>query len=77
MLLVPVAVKWIVIGRYRPGAYPLWGWFYFRWWLATTVEATVPVGYLAGTPLYNIYLRLDGGEDREKRLSGRRRFRQL
>ena len=62
MLLAPVAVKWIVIGRYRPGAYPLWGWFYFRWWLATTVEATVPVSYLAGTPLYNIYLRWMGAK---------------
>jgi non-ribosomal peptide synthetase-like protein len=62
MLLVPIAVKWIVIGRYRPGAYPLWGWFYFRWWLATTVEAAVPVAYLTGTPLYNIYLRLMGAK---------------
>jgi len=62
MLLVAIAVKWIVIGRYRPGAYPLWGWFYFRWWLATTVEACVPAGYLAGTPLYNLYLRLMGAK---------------
>jgi len=62
MLLVPIAVKWIVIGRYQPGAYPLWGWFYFRWWLATTVEAAVPVAYLTGTPLYNIYLRLMGAK---------------
>jgi non-ribosomal peptide synthetase-like protein len=60
MLLIPVAVKWIFIGRYQPGAYPLWGWFYFRWWFATTIEAAVPVSYLAGTPLYNIYLRLMG-----------------
>jgi len=62
MLMVPIAVKWVLIGRYKPGAYPLWGWFYFRWWLATTVEATVPVAYLAGTPLYNIYLRLMGAK---------------
>ncbi|MGA2556238.1 MAG: Pls/PosA family non-ribosomal peptide synthetase, partial [Verrucomicrobiota bacterium] len=62
MLLVPIAVKWMIIGRYRPGAYPLWGWFYFRWWLATTVEAAVPVAYLTGTPLYNIYLRLMGAK---------------
>ena len=62
MLLVPIAVKWLVIGRYKAGAYPLWGWFYFRWWFATTIEAAVPVGYLAGTPLLNIYLRLMGAK---------------
>ncbi len=62
MLLVPIALKWILIGRYQPGAYPLWGWFYFRWWLATTVEAAVPLAYLTGTPLFNIYLRLMGAK---------------
>jgi non-ribosomal peptide synthetase-like protein len=60
MLLAPIAVKWMLIGRYRAGAWPLWGWFYWRWWFATTLEAAVPVGYLTGTPLYNIYLRLMG-----------------
>jgi non-ribosomal peptide synthetase-like protein len=60
MLAVPIVVKWLVIGRYKPGSYPLWGVFYFRFWLATTIEAAVPVGYLAGTPLLNLYLRLMG-----------------
>jgi non-ribosomal peptide synthetase-like protein len=62
MLGVPIVVKWILIGRYKPGAWPLWGWFYFRWWFATTIEAAVPVGYLSGTPLYNLYLRLMGAK---------------
>jgi amino acid adenylation domain-containing protein len=60
MLAVPILVKWLIIGRYKEGAYPLWGPFYFRFWLATTIEAAVPVAYLAGTPLLNIYLRLMG-----------------
>jgi amino acid adenylation domain-containing protein len=62
MLVIPIAVKWIMIGRYRPGAYPLWGIFYFRWWFTTTIEAAVPVGYLTGTPLLNIYLRMIGAK---------------
>src|SRR5438132_6917420 len=45
MLAIPIAVKWIVIGSYKPGAYPLWGTYFFRWWLVTTIEAAVPVGY--------------------------------
>ena len=60
MLVIPIAVKWVMIGRYRAGAYPLWGTYYFRWWFTTTIEAAVPVGYLRGTPLLNIYLRLMG-----------------
>src|SRR5262249_49499441 len=60
MLVIPIVVKWLVIGRYKAGTYPLWGTYYFRWWLVTTIEAAVPVGYLCGTPLLNIYLRLMG-----------------
>jgi non-ribosomal peptide synthetase-like protein len=62
MLVIPIAVKWAMIGRYRAGAYPLWGTHYFRWWFTTTIEAAVPVGYLRGTPLLNIYLRLMGAK---------------
>jgi non-ribosomal peptide synthetase-like protein len=62
MLLIPIVVKWVMIGRYRAGAYPLWGSFYFRWWFTTTIEAAVPVGYLKGTPLLNLYLRLMGAK---------------
>ncbi len=62
MLMIPIALKWLVIGRYKPGACPLWGTYYLRWWLVTTIEAAVPVSYLAGTPLLNIYLRLVGAK---------------
>lgn len=62
MLVVPIFAKWLIIGRYRPGTYPLWGAYYFRWWLATTIEAAVPVGYLAGTPWLNLYLRFMGAK---------------
>jgi non-ribosomal peptide synthetase-like protein len=62
MLVIPIVVKWMMIGRYRAGAYPLWGTYYFRWWFTTTIEAAVPVGYLTGTPLLNIYLRLMGAK---------------
>ena len=60
MLLVAIALKWLIIGRYKPGHYPLWGLYYFRFWLATSIEATVPVSYLSGTPLLCVYLRLMG-----------------
>jgi non-ribosomal peptide synthetase-like protein len=27
-----VLIKWIVIGRYKVGRYPIWGQYYLRWW---------------------------------------------
>ncbi len=60
MLLATIAVKWLVIGRYRAGEYPLWSFYYARWWFVNTIISAVPVGYLTGTPLLNWYYRLMG-----------------
>jgi non-ribosomal peptide synthetase-like protein len=59
-LLLPVALKWLLIGRFRPGRYQLWGWYYCRWWLVRRVMALAPVNYLTGSPLLALYLRLLG-----------------
>jgi non-ribosomal peptide synthetase-like protein len=59
-LLLPIIGKWLVLGKARPGRYPLWGWFYCRWWLARKLLALAPLNYLAGSPLLAIYLRLLG-----------------
>lgn len=55
-----IAAKWLVIGRMREGDYPLWGSYYFRWWLAKSFERLTPMQYLTGTPLFPGYLRLLG-----------------
>jgi non-ribosomal peptide synthetase-like protein len=62
MLFLVIALKWLILGRYKPGIYPLWGFYFFRFWLVTAIEGTVPVSYLSGTPLLNIYLRLMGAK---------------
>ncbi|MES2000312.1 MAG: Pls/PosA family non-ribosomal peptide synthetase [Pseudomonadota bacterium] len=59
-ILLAAAVKWLVIGRYRAGSYPLWGSYYFRFWLAGRVAALVPLHLIAGSPLMSLYLRLMG-----------------
>ena len=59
-LLVVVLTKWLVIGRYKPGEYPLWGSYYFRWWTVKTVQRLMPEQFLTGTPMYPRYLRLLG-----------------
>jgi non-ribosomal peptide synthetase-like protein len=59
-LLLPLAAKWLLVGRFRAGRYPLWGWYFCRWWLARKVMALSPLGQLAGSPFLAPYLRLLG-----------------
>ncbi len=60
VLLLSIAVKWIVIGRFKPGDHPLWGAYFFRWWFVRRFLAIVPVQFLAGTPMMRVYYRLLG-----------------
>ncbi len=62
MLAVSIAAKWLIIGRYRAGAYPLWGSYYLRWWLVARLQAMSGAGILAGTPLLSLYYRLMGAK---------------
>lgn len=52
--------KWLIIGKFKEGDYPLWGTYYFRWWCVKSMEKLTPMQYLNGTPLYPVYLRLLG-----------------
>ena len=55
-----IALKWLVIRRYKPGRYPLWGFYYFRWWLATRVQSVSGMMLFEGTPLMSLFYRLMG-----------------
>jgi len=61
-LLTGIALKWIIIGTYRAGKYPLWSLYYFRWWLASRIQAASGSALLVGTPMYSVYLRLMGAK---------------
>jgi non-ribosomal peptide synthetase-like protein len=60
LLALSIAVKWLVIGRYRPGAYPLWGSYYVRWWVVSRFQMLAGPAALAGTPLLALYYRCMG-----------------
>ncbi|MDO5499878.1 MAG: amino acid adenylation domain-containing protein, partial [Propionibacteriaceae bacterium] len=62
MLLLSIMAKWAIIGRYRPGAYPLWGSYYIRWWIVQRFVEVSGHGRLAGTPFMSIYYRLMGAK---------------
>lgn len=55
-----IGLKWLVIGKMKAGDYPLWGSYYFRWWLVKTLQRLMPVHFITGTPLYPVYLKLLG-----------------
>jgi non-ribosomal peptide synthetase-like protein len=55
-----IAAKWLIIGRFKAGTYPLWGMYYFRWWFVTRLQRITGAQFLAGTPLMAVYLRLMG-----------------
>ena len=60
--LIVVVLKWLVIGRMKEGDYPLWGFYYFRWWLVKTLQRLIPSQFISGTPLYPAFLRLYGAK---------------
>ncbi|MFD3445561.1 Pls/PosA family non-ribosomal peptide synthetase [Microbacteriaceae bacterium 4G12] len=62
MIIISIAAKWLLIGRFKEGEYPLWGSYYFRWWLVRRIQALAPVNFLAGTPFLNWYYRLMGAK---------------
>ncbi|MEU6485448.1 Pls/PosA family non-ribosomal peptide synthetase [Streptomyces sp. NPDC046887] len=58
LCLLPVAVKWLLAGRFRPGRrIPVWSLAYVRFWLVKTLVQANPLVLLAGSPLYSLYLR--------------------
>ncbi len=61
-MAVGIGAKWLIIGRYKPGAYPLWGSYYIRWWLASRLQALSGAGLFLGTPLMPVYYRLMGAK---------------
>ncbi|KAI7153059.1 acetyl-CoA synthetase-like protein [Hortaea werneckii] len=42
--LLAVAFKWLVIGKYKEGLYPMWSRYHTRWWLCQKVIAIAGMG---------------------------------
>lgn len=63
---VSILGKWLVIGRTKPGRYPLWGVYYYRWWLSQRLIGLTHAKWFQVSPLMNLYLKALGakvGED--------------
>lgn len=58
--LLSIVLKWLLLGKTKEGDYPLWGSYYFRYWLVKSIQRLVPLQFMNGTPLYPFYLRMMG-----------------
>src|SRR6266540_367258 len=60
---VPIAAKWVLVGRWKPQQIRLWSLAYLRLWLVKTLVRSSPATRLFfGTPLYVLYLRALGAK---------------
>ncbi|KAH9901810.1 hypothetical protein F4778DRAFT_781700 [Xylariomycetidae sp. FL2044] len=60
---VGIAAKWLIIGRYRPGLYPMWGAYHTRWWIVQKIVDISGIGFFNMTNFTRItYYRLMGAQ---------------
>jgi non-ribosomal peptide synthetase-like protein len=57
---IPIAAKWLLIGKWKEEVIPIWSLRYFRFWLVKDLIRSAPAAFFAGSPIYNVYLRLLG-----------------
>jgi non-ribosomal peptide synthetase-like protein len=61
-IIMAIGGKWLLIGRTKPGRYPLWGVYYFRWWLAQRLLGLTHMKWFQASPLMRVYLRAIGAK---------------
>jgi len=57
---IVIGAKWLLIGKTKPGRYPLWGVYYFRWWLVKRFLGLIHIKWFQGSPIIRLYLRALG-----------------
>jgi non-ribosomal peptide synthetase-like protein len=58
---IPIAAKWLLIGKWKEEVIPIWSLRYFRFWLVKTLVRSAPMAAF-GSPIRNLYLRLLGAK---------------
>jgi non-ribosomal peptide synthetase-like protein len=53
---LPVLLKWVLIGRWKPQRIRVWSVAYFRFWLVKTLVQRNPMALFVGSPVYALYL---------------------
>jgi amino acid adenylation domain-containing protein len=63
-LLLTAVIKWLVIGKYRPGVHKVWSWYFLRWWFVgrlTSYMNILMVHWIRETMFINWWITLLGG----------------
>ncbi|KAI4591893.1 putative NRPS-like protein biosynthetic cluster [Pestalotiopsis sp. 9143b] len=60
---VGIICKWVIIGRYKPGYYPMWGPYHTRWWMVQKIVDICGIGIFGATNWTKcLYYRLMGAK---------------
>lgn len=57
--------KWIILGKARPGEYPLYGVYYYRFWLADSFVRLIQLAVFADGPINSFFLKLLWSQSRK------------
>lgn len=63
-LLLTAGIKWLIIGRYRPGVHKIWSWYFLRWWFVGRLLSymhVVMAHWIRETVFLNWWITLLGG----------------
>ncbi len=55
-ILFAIGSKWLILGRMKPGRYPLWGTYYYRWWLVQRFTALTHPKWFQGSPVMRLFM---------------------
>ena len=61
-IAISFAGKWLILGRTKPGRYPLWGVYYYRIWLVQRLMGLTHLKWFQASPLMRVYLRMLGAK---------------
>ena len=60
---IGILAKWVIIGRYREGLYPMWGMYHTRWWMVEKIVSICGKGFFSATDFtQHLYYRMMGAK---------------
>lgn len=62
LILFGIVMKWLLLGKIKPGEYKVWSFYYMRWWIVNQVQDLAPIDHLVGSPFITFYCRLMGAK---------------
>ena len=60
VIVISILIKKVFIGKFKEGDYPLWGNYYFKWWLNTRLITLIQLDTFSSSPLYPFLMRMIG-----------------